>query len=174
LVSFAAAGAPVLRPAIDLPGSLFEITSLDRAGFLAFTRTTVESGSAVQVSACDGYDAYLINQLTTASGFAIAASGRRIFVASETGVLRQRLNDAGVFVKETAFATGWRPNALRCSDGVLLASTWNRLYASDISGAAAAHWQFQSWGLQADQISIASGGDLLVPFGEYGAERLKR
>lgn len=174
VVSFDAAGAPVLRPAIDLPGSLFGITSLDRAGFLAFTRTTVESESAVQISACDGYDAYLINQLTTDSRSAVAASGRRIFVASETGVLRQRLSDAGVWVKEAPFVIGWRPDTLRCSAGVLLASTWRQLYASDISGAAAAQWRFQRWSLKADQISIASGGDLLVSFGDYGAERLQR
>ncbi len=174
VISVAGGLSPVMRPPVDLPGSLFEVTRLDADGFLAFTSTTAGADSAVQVSACDGYDAYLINQMPVTPYAAVAASGRRVFTASQNGIESKRLDDSGAFVPEKTLEIGWRPDSLRCVDNVIIAANWNRLYAADVTGAARGQWQFAGWSLQPDKITVASDGDLLVPFGEYGAERLHR
>lgn len=168
--SFSQKGAPQPRSAIDLPGSLFGVTELNRDGFLAFS----QSADSVQVSACDGYDAYLIDQTPVRRNGPLAVSGRRLFVGDKTGVANYRLLESGTFVAGKPIPTGWSPAFLRCVDGVLLATDWNRLFAADVSGAAAVQWKFPGWSLRPEFIAVAADGDLLVPFGDYGAERLER
>jgi hypothetical protein len=170
VVSFSQKRAPQPRSAIDLPGSLFGVTELNHNGFLAFTR----SADSVQVSACDGYDAFLVDQTTVRPDGSLAVSGRRLFVGNKTGVANYRLQEAGALVAGKPIQIGWSPAFLRCVDGVLLATDWTRLFAADVSGAAAGQWQFPGWSLRPEFIAVAADGDLLVPFGDYGAERLAR
>lgn len=169
------AGLPVVRPVIDLPGELFAVTELDRAGFLAFTRSpSAGDGQEIQVSACDGYDAYQINRIAAGDSPAATAGGRRLFLSAADGVRRFRLGDDGGFSAERDLAVGWKPGSLRWTDGLLLGARWNRLCAAGPQAEAADTWRFPTWGLRLERVGLASDGDLLVPFGEYGAERLDR
>ena len=166
-------GAAVLRPAIDLPGSLFEVTELDQNGFLGFSRTSDDKGtSSLQASACDGRDAYLIDSLDGVDSHAAAAGGRRLFQAAGDEVIRHRLDDDGHFVSEPALPVGWSAWDLRWLDGVLLGTSGKLLFAADDSSIA--DWEFPTWGVGLDSITTAADGDLLVPFGIHGAERLER
>ena len=174
VVSFSPAGLPQPRLAIDLPGSLFGVTELNRDGFLAFTRSGFSATETIAVSACDGYDAYLIAQTTVSNNGPAAVSGRQLFVGGRAGVTNYRLRESGALVADKALRVGWAPSTLRCVDGVLLASDWSRLFAADVSGVAGMEWQFPGWSLRADSIAVARDGDLLVAFGDYGAERLER
>jgi hypothetical protein len=173
VIEVPAAGAAVLRRAIDLPGSLFEVTELDRNGFLAFSRTWDDKGaSSLQASACDGRDAYLLDSLGDVDALAVAAGGRRLFLAAGDEVKRHRLEDNGRFVSESALPIGWEAWDLRWIDGILLGTSGKLLFAADES--ALDDWEFPTWGVGLDSITTAADGDLLVPFGEYGAERLDR
>lgn len=166
-------GEPIVRPVIDLPGDLFAVSELDHEGFLAFTREDSGDGR-IQVSACDGYDAFEVGGLDAAVDRAATAAGRRLFFAVKGGVKRHRLNDKGLFVEEPALDLGWTPDSMRWADGVLLGSTWNKLFAAEPKADEAAVWRFAGWGLLPENVRVAGDGDLLVPFGEYGAERLDR
>jgi hypothetical protein len=89
-------------------------------------------------------------------------------------VVSHLLLESGTLVAGKPITTGWSPAFLRCVDGVLLATDWSRLFAADVSGAAAGQWKFPGWSLRPEFIAVAADGDLLVPFGDYGAERLER
>lgn len=171
VIEVPATGAAVLRPVIDLPGSLFGVTELDRNGFLAFSRTLDDKGaSTLQASACDGRDAYLIDSLEAVETHAVAAGGRRLFLAAGDEVIRHRLDDTARFVSEPALTIGWGAWDLRWLDGVLLGTSGKQLFAADNAGIA--DWEFPTWGVGLDSITTAADGDLLVPFGIHGAERL--
>ena len=168
-------GEPIVRPGIDLPGELFAVSDLDNDGFLAFTRN-YDSGEepALKVSACDGYDAFEIAGLDENAGVVATAGGRRLFVAKAGGVERHFLTNNGSFSAETKLDVGWKPQELRWSRGILLGSKWNALFAAEAKAGKADTWRFPTWSLWLDQVKVAADGDLLVPFGEYGAERLER
>lgn len=169
-------GPPIVRPVIDLPGELFAVTELDRDGFLAFTRTYSDDGTstAFEVSACDGYDAFSITSLD-APGYAVAAAGgRRLFVVNEGGVERHTLTEAGVFSTDTPLDIGWTAYSLRVKDGFLIGSQWNALFAAKVFADEVTRWEFATWNPGVDQVVPAANGDLLVPFGDYGVERLQR
>ncbi len=168
-------GTPVLRPAIDLPGSLFAVTELDHDGFLAFTQAWQADGtSAVQASACDGRDAFLVAELAAIDAQALTAANRTVFAADGQSVRRHRLDDSAAFVTEPALAIGWEPWDLGCTGGLLLGTSGQRLFATPVTGGTLADWQFPMWGLDLDTITVAPDGSLLVPFGDYGTERLSR
>lgn len=168
-------GDPIVRPAVDLPGELFAVSDLDKDGFLAFTRNYESEGEpALKVSACDGYDAYEIAGLDVDPGAVATAGNRRLFIATAGGVDRLRLTDEGVFVTESRLEVGWRPQSLRWADGILLGSKWNALFAAAPKADAADTWRFPTWSLSLNRVSVAADGDLLAPFGDYGAERLER
>jgi hypothetical protein len=166
---------PVVRPGIDLPGELFAVTQLDREGFLAFTRN-FESGDepAFKISACDGLDAYEIAGLDENPAAAATAGGRRLYVAKKGSVKRHLLTDAGVLTEEPDLEVGWKAEQLRCTNGTLLGSKWNALFAAAPDAKFAKKWNFPTWSLWLDNVNVAGDGDLLVPFGEYGAEHLER
>jgi hypothetical protein len=169
-------GSPVVRPGIDLPGELFAVTELDSRGFLAYTRTPWSDESpAITVSACDGYDAYEISALEESADAVAAAAGRRLFVAKSGSIARYRLNRDGTWSTQPRVSVGWRASQLRIVRDVLVASDWRRVFAIDSGDSTGGKsWSFPTWGLDAQRISVAQDGDLLVPFGEYGAERLER
>jgi Beta propeller domain len=175
VVEVPASGSPVVRPGIDLPGELFSVSQLDAQGFLAFTRQVdIEDAPGIKVSACDGFDAFEIAGLDGDPGAVAVSGGRRLFVAGKGGVARYRLTDAGAFETESFLATGWSPNQLRWTGGILIGSKWNALFAAAPDAEKPAKWRFPAWSLDLEQVNLAQDGDLLVPFGEYGAERLGR
>lgn len=167
--------APFVRPLVDLPGELFAVTELDANGFYAFTRTSTNgTSSSLQVSACDGFDAFLITSLNVPVNTVVAAGGKRLFVTSANGVNRHLLNDKGTLTPEPQLQLGWAPDALRWINGVLTGAFGSSLFAAPGDGTAATTWDFPTWNLGLDRLTLAADGDLLVPFGDYGAERLER
>ena len=88
---------------------------------------------------------------------------------------RLRLSDDGTWNKLPEINVGWQPDTLRWTGDSLLGSRWRSLFAATVGEAGTVNtWMFPTWGLQTENITLASDGDLLVPFGEYGAERLER
>jgi len=171
-----ATGPPFVRPLVDLPGELFAVTELDANGFYAFTRASASdtTTTTLQVSACDGFDAFLITSLAVPANAVTTAGDKRMFVANANGVDRYLLDDKGTFTTEPTLKVGWFPNTLRWIQGVLTGSTGNSLFAAPGDAATAESWAFPAWNLGLDRLTIATDGDLLVPFGDYGMERLAR
>jgi hypothetical protein len=175
VIKVGATGLVVVHPLIDLPGELFAVTELDANGFLAFTRTTAnDSSTTLQVSACDGFDAFLISGVKAPANAVATAGGRRLFVATANGVERHLLNAQGTFDPEPELPVGWQPDTLRWIQGMLTGAKWNCLFAADAAGTTANTWSFPAWNLGLSRVSVAADGDLLVPFGAYGTERLDR
>jgi hypothetical protein len=168
-------GTPITRPAIDLPGELFAISELDANGFLAFTRTNDSQGEkTIQVSACDGFDAFLIASLAEPANTVSTVGGRRIFTTSTDGVERRILKDTGKFTTEPTQQLGWKPDALRWNQGTLTGTKSDSIFAAGANDATANVWDFSTWSFSLDRVSVAADGDLLIPFGDYGVERLDR
>ncbi len=167
-------GLPVVRPLIDLPGELIAVSELDANGFLAFTQVSGDDSTTLQASACDGVEAFLIASLNAPVNAVATAGGRRLFIATEGGVARHFLGEDGTFHSEPMLDTGYTPDALRCVKGTLIGAKWNALFAVEADGDSVKKWNFPAWNLGLDRVNFASDGDLLVPFGDYGAERLNR
>lgn len=170
-----AAGSPTVRPAIDLPGELFGVTALDRDGFLAWTRKSADNNAnTLQASACDGFDAYAVAGMDAPANAAVTAGGRRLYLATKDGVERHRLTAAGAFTLEDTLDTGWRADSLRWIDGLVAGARWNALFVAADADGVVTRWKFPTWNPGVDRIVPASGGSVLVPFGEYGVERLEK
>ena len=168
-------GTPFVRPLVDLPGELFAVTQLDENGFYAFTQVpTSDTTTTLQVSACDGFDAFFITSLNVPANAAVTASGRRVFVANANGVERHLLDDKGVLTAEATLPIGWTADTLRCVGDILTGSSGDSLFAAGAAGATATSWTFPAWTPGLDRLTVAADGDLLVPFGDYGVERLAR
>ncbi len=176
VVEVGTTGEPVARPGIDLPGTLFAVSELDRAGFLAFTRgTDAEGKPQLQVSACDGFDAFEITGLPVAHSQSVStAGGRRLFLAADAAVARFRLSDEGTFLSESDLPLPSNPTALSWLDGLLIGRNSHSLFAAEPQAAAADQWPIPAAGLRFDNVTRATDGDLLAPLGNYGAARLER
>ncbi|MES2923066.1 MAG: beta-propeller domain-containing protein [Verrucomicrobiota bacterium] len=174
VVEVESSGLPVIRPLIDLPGELIAVSELDRKGFLAFTQVSGDRSTTLQASACDGFEAFLIDSFHAPAYAAATAGGRRVFVATKAGVERKILGEDGSFHSEPMLDVGYTPDSLRCVGGILIGAKWNALFAADVDGDSVKKWRFPAWNLGLERVIPASNGDLLVPFGDYGAERLKR
>lgn len=175
VIKVASSGTPIARPLIDLPGELFAISELDAKGFLAFTRTVDSQGAkTVQVSASDGIDAFLVASLAEPADAISAVGGRRVFTTVADGVKRDLLGSAGTWIKEPALKIGWQPSRLRWTQGVIAGTKWDSIFTAGAEDKAAKVWDFSTWTFDLGRVSVAADGDLLVPFGDYGAERLDR
>jgi hypothetical protein len=166
-----ATGSAAARPAIDLPGSLFAVTELSAEGFLAFTRTVAPDGDALlQVSACDGWDAFQVAQLKVAVSGPVAADGRALYYTADDTVNRIALKNAGGFASDGTIKASWTPSELRVLDGRVLGSTWRRLFSAPADAQAApSEWSFTT-GFDLQSIEGASDGSLVIPMGDYGYE----
>jgi len=173
VIEVRSAGAPVLRPVIDLPGDLLGVTELDSKGFLAFTRKgSVANTTTLEVSASDGFDAFLVAGVSAPAYGATAVGGRRLFIATPTGIQRHLLGDDGNFSAESTLEIGWQPSSLRWLQGRLIGSNGISLFRVRDGKNTLRKWKFTSWYFSLDKVVLAGDGDLLVPFGRYGAERL--
>lgn len=175
VIKVASSGTPIARPLIDLPGELFAISELDAKGFLAFTRTVDGQGAkTVQVSASDGIDAFLVASLAEPANAISAVGGRRVYIAAADGVEKHLLGNAGTWIREPALKIGWQPSDLRWTEGTLTGTKWDSIFAAGAEDEAAKVWDFPTWTFDLGRVSVAADGDLLVPFGDYGTERLDR
>lgn len=175
VIEVGSAGAPVARPAIDIPGDLFAVSELDRNGFLVWTRNWAFGNEhAVTVSASDGYDAFEITSMPAGNLGAVAAYRRSLFVSRDRLVKRYDLSDAGRLDEGGSTRFPADIHSLRVRRGVIIGAAWNSVSAADIGAGQATTWRFPTWSMNVEGIRVARDGDILVPFGEYGAERLGR
>ena len=168
-------GVPVVRPPIDLPGELFAVTELDRDGFLAWTRlwAGVEGGS-LSVSASDGHDAFQVASVPAKDVWPVTAHRRSLFAVEGETVKRLDLDDRGSLAEVSSLQVPAGIHSLRIRRGVLIGAAWDSVSAAELGQTKVKTWNFPTWSLLVDGIRVAHNGDLLVPFGEYGAERLER
>ena len=175
VVEIGISGEPVVRQAIDLPGALFAIGDLDRDGFLAFTRGADPLGKpSVQVSACDGFDAFEIASLEVPQSEVVVAGGWRLFRAVAQGVECFRLSEEGAFLAEGRIQLGWQPDSLAWLDGVLIGGDQRTLFAAGSAATEATQWPFPAPNFTFRNVALAGDGDLLAPLGDYGVARLER
>jgi hypothetical protein len=168
-------GAPVVRPAIDLPGELFAVTELDRDGFLAWTRQwDGELGGMLAVAASDGHDASEVASVASEGVWAATAHRRSLFTVEGQAMKRRDLNDLGGFDEVGTLRFPKGIHSLRVRRGVLIGAAWDSVSAVGLDETTVKTWSFPTWSLLVDGIRVARDGDLLVPFGEYGAARLER
>lgn len=167
---------PTFRPAIDLPGKLVAITDLTSDGFLAWTETRpLVDGRKIQVSVCDGNDAFQTGEIGVAECGAFAALGRSLFVAQAQGVTRYALSDNGLLqMKETA-QLSFTPETLVAFPGGLLGGSATRLFRigwTEQGNLAPLEGNFPFCVSPALALPLQDGS-LLVPAGDYGVESLK-
>jgi hypothetical protein len=165
-------GEPVMRSLIDLPGELLAVSELDINGFLAFSAR--KDIGELQVSASDGYDAFLVSTLKILAYAPCAVDGRLVYVASGNTLLRNSLSDGGSFVGEGNLDVGWTPYSLKAVNGTIVGSGGASIVATKSGSNDFKTWQFPTWNVYAERVDIATDGDLLVPLGGYGMERLDR
>jgi len=173
VVEVPASGPAVLRPAVDLPGTVVGITQLDRAGALIWTQTRAlangRTSPEIQVSAYDGADAILVAGQTFAGG-PVAFSERSLFAAGESGVSRFDLTDAAKFTPGPAWELGFRPSQVLARGARLLATDGTKLAVSDLDSfpASAGLWDIGLW---IGDLSLLSGDKtLFAPLGAYGVD----
>ena len=172
VVDVPVSGDPVMRSLIDLPGELLAVSELDNNGFLAFS--VRKDIGELQVSASDGYDAFLVSTLKISAYAPCAVNGRRVYVASGKSLLRNSLSDDGSFVDDGNLDVGWNPYSLKAVNGTIVGSGGTSMLATKSGSNDIKTWQFPTWNVYADRVEIAVDGDLLVPLGGYGMERLDR
>jgi hypothetical protein len=165
-------GDPLMRSLIDVPGKLVAVSELDDKGFLAFTNGN--DGGELQVSASDGYDAFLVSTLSIPQYAPCAVDGRRVYVASGNNLLRNSLGDDGSFVAEESLGVGWNPYSLKVVNGTIVGSGASSILATKSGSNEIKTWQFPTWNVSADRTEMAADGDVLVPLGLYGMQRLER
>lgn len=173
IVEVPASGPAVLRPTVDLPGSVVGITQLDRAGALIWTQTRPVAGGRtskeIQVSAYDGTDAILVAGQNIAGG-PVTFSERSLLATGESGVSRFDLSDAAKFTPGPAWELGFRPSQVLARGGRLLATDGTKLAVSNLDSfpATAGLWDT---GLGIGELSRISGdGTLFAPLGAYGVD----
>jgi len=128
----------------------------------------------LQVNACDGFDAFFIAGFDESTSVVATAGGRRVFAATADGVERHLLTEKGKFITEPALKIGWTPYSLRWIQNTLTGASWSSVFATDGDGKNLKTWDFPTWNPGLERVTLATDGDLLVPFGEYGVERLNR
>jgi hypothetical protein len=82
------------------------------------------------------------------------------------------LSDEGSFLSDENLDIGWTPYSLKAIHGTVIGSGSRAIFAIKPGSTQIRSWQFPTWNVRADAVEMAVGGDLLVPLGEYGVERL--
>jgi hypothetical protein len=172
VIDVPASGDPVMRPLIDLPGELLAVSELDENGFLAFS--VRRDLGELQVSASDGYDAFLVSTTEVPAYATCAVDGRRVYAVSGNSLLRTSLSNEGSFVSEESLDIGFNPYSLKAINGTIVGANGSSIFAIKSGFNDIMTWQLPGWSVDASNVQIASDGDLLVPLGAYGMERLER
>ena len=165
-------GDPVIRSLMDLPGELIAVSELDSKGFLGFT--VRQDIGELQVCASDGYDAFLVSKLKVPAYAPCVVDGRRVYSVSGNTLLCSSLSNTGVFFSEGNLDVGWTPYSLKAINGTIIGSASHSFFATKSGTDQITTWQFPTWNIFSDVVEMTADGDLLIPLGEYGVERLNR
>jgi hypothetical protein len=98
--------------------------------------------------------------------------GRRVYVVSGNTLQRSSLSEEGSFLSDENLDIGWTPYSLRAIQGTVVGFGSHSIFAIKSGSNHIRTWQFPTWNVGADGVETAVGGDLLLPLGQYGVERL--
>jgi uncharacterized secreted protein with C-terminal beta-propeller domain len=169
--------APILGPALALPGRLAGVSDITTDGFLAWTLTRVKGTSGagqLQVSACDLASLTQITGMTLKNSTAVTAVGRTLFAVQGKDVARYSLNDSGVLAETGKVTFDWQPSSLRISTnptGTLLGADSQNLFSWSYNDPKA---QVLDWATERPvdvlKASVLTNRSVLAPAGEYGVD----
>lgn len=169
--------APILGPALALPGRLAGVSDITTDGFLAWTQTSVKGASGdgqVQVSACDVASLTQITGMNLKNSTAVAAVGRTLFAVQGKDVARYSLNDSGVLAGTGKVTFDWQPSSLRISTNptsTLLGADSQNLFTWSYNDPKA---QVLDWATERPvdvlKASVLTNRSVLAPAGEYGVD----
>jgi uncharacterized secreted protein with C-terminal beta-propeller domain len=169
--------APILGPALALPGRLAGVSDITTDGFLAWTQTSVKGASGdgqVQVSACDVASLTQITGMNLKNSTAVAAVGRTLFAVQGKDVARYSLNDSGVLAETGKVTFDWQPSSLRISTnptGTLLGADSQNLFSWSYNDSKA---EVLDWptdrAVDLQRASVLTDRSVLAPAGEYGVD----
>jgi len=179
VLDFANPKIPIQKPYVTLPGRLFALGEVSRAGFLAFTESLVEQPEAlvrqVQVSLIDDLQASVFATQPVAAGAVLAAEGRMLFIAEGSVLRRFSLDDTGSFQQAGAAATtAWEPAALQVRGLSVLGSNADQLLRVSWPGLAPVQeiWKLRQ-GVELSKVLVGSNRNVYVPDGDYGVNVLQ-
>jgi uncharacterized secreted protein with C-terminal beta-propeller domain len=169
--------APILGPALALPGRLAGVSDITTDGFLAWTLTRVKGTSGagqLQVSACDLATLTQITGMTLTNSTAVASVGRTLFAVQGKDVARYSLNDSGVLAETGKVTFDWQPSSLRISTnptGTLLGADSQNLFSWSYNDSKA---EVLDWptdrAVDLPRASVLTDRSVLAPAGEYGVD----
>ena len=169
--------APILGPALALPGRLAGVSDITTDGFLAWTLTRVKGTSGagqLQVSACDVASLTQITGMTLKNSTAVASVGRTLFAVQGKDVARYSLNDSGVLAETGKVTFDWQPSSLRISTnptGTLLGADSQNLFSWSYNDSKA---EVLDWptdrAVDLQRASVLTDRSVLAPAGEYGVD----
>ena len=169
--------APILGPALALPGRLAGVSDITTDGFLAWTLTRVKGTSGagqLQVSACDLGTLTQITGMTLTNSTAVASVGRTLFAVQGKDVARYSLNDSGVLAETGKVTFDWQPSSLRISTnptGTLLGADSQNLFSWSYNDSKA---EVLDWptdrAVDLLKASVLTDRSVLAPAGEYGVD----
>jgi hypothetical protein len=169
--------APILGPALALPGRLAGVSDITTDGFLAWTLTRVKGTSGagqLQVSACDVASLTQITGMTLKNSTAVASVGRTLFAVQGKDVARYSLNDSGVLAETGKVTFDWQPSSLRISTnptGTLLGADSQNLFSWSYNDSKA---EVLDWptdrAVDLLKASVLTDRSVLAPAGEYGVD----
>ncbi|MFZ4716368.1 MAG: hypothetical protein ACOYMT_02355 [Chthoniobacterales bacterium] len=169
--------APILGPALALPGRLAGVSDITTDGFLAWTLTRVKGTSGagqLQVSACDVASLTQITGMTLKNSTAVASVGRTLFAVQGKDVARYSLNDSGVLAETGKVTFDWQPSSLRISTnptGTILGADSQNLFSWSYNDSKA---EVLDWptdrAVDLLKASVLTDRSVLAPAGEYGVD----
>jgi len=174
VLDFANPRSPVLRAPVSLPGRLFALGQISRAGFLSFTESMTESieapGRQVQVSLIDDLQASLFATFPVGVNAAVTAEGRMFYVSDEGVLKRFSIADAGVFEQAGLNAVlPWSPTEMQVRGFSVLGTNGANLLRASWPGldAAVESWQLRQ-SAPLSKLAVGADRSIYVPEGAYG------
>lgn len=178
VIDFANPRTPFQKSSVVLPGRLFALGEISRAGFLAFSESlSEESGAPVreaQVSLVDGSQASLFATRAVASNALFAAEGRTLFVAEDNKLRRFNVDDSGSLVQVGGTAiTAWAPSELQVRGLSVFGSSGQNLLRVTWPGLDPVQqgWTLRQW-VPLSKVVLGLDRNVYVPEGDYGVDVL--
>ncbi|MEI6712747.1 MAG: beta-propeller domain-containing protein [Verrucomicrobiota bacterium] len=176
VLDFSNPAAPIQRTPVTIPGRLFAVGEVSRSGFLAYTESLTDAagtdGRQVQVSLIDELAASLVVSTPVGNDARLAAEGRNLYVAEESGISRLTLTDSATLTKSATAKTEWNPNELMVRGSSLLGTNGDRLMRVSWPGieGVVETWQIRQW-FQLSKLATGLDQTIYAPVGDYGMER---
>lgn len=178
VLDFANPKVPIQRPYVTLPGRLFALGDISRAGFLAFTESLVEQPAAsvrqIQVSLVDELQASLFATQNIATNAVLAAEARTLFVAEDRTLRRFGLDDAGTLQQLGSPALApWAPLELQARGLSVLGSNADQLLRVSWPGLDPVQesWKLRQW-VPLSKLVIGLNRNVYAPAGDFGVDVL--